>query len=231
MSGVDLEISGAATTAIIGPSGCGKSTLLRLIVGLIMPDTGTILINGQPLVPDGIDELRHRIGYVIQDGGLFPHLTARGNASLVAAYLGWTETRIKKRLEELSVLTRLPRELLEQYPSELSGGQQQRVSLVRALMLDPDLLLLDEPLGALDPMIRYELQQELKAIFSRLNKTVVLVTHDMAEASYFSDHIVLMREGQIIQSGSFGDLKHAPTEPFVAEFIRAQRQVDEGSQT
>ena len=105
------------------------------------------------------------------------------------------------------------------------------VSLVRALMLDPDLLLLDEPLGALDPMIRYELQQELKAIFSRLNKTVVLVTHDMAEASYFSDHIVLMREGQIIQSGSFGDLKHAPTEPFVAEFIRAQRQVDEGSQT
>jgi len=98
-------------------------------------------------------------------------------------------------------------------------------------MLDPDLLLLDEPLGALDPMIRYELQQELKAIFSRLNKTVVLVTHDMAEASYFSDHIVLMREGQIIQSGSFDDLKHAPTEPFVAEFIRAQRQVDEGSQT
>src|SRR5207237_5663714 len=138
---------------------------------------------------------RHAIGYVIQDGGLFPHLTAARNVTLLARHLGHTEHALSTRVYALAELVNIPIDALARYPQQLSGGQRQRVGLMRALMLDPPLLLLDEPLGALDPVTRYELQDELKAIFDNLGKTVILVTHDMAEAAHFAHEIVMMRKG------------------------------------
>jgi osmoprotectant transport system ATP-binding protein len=165
------------------------------------------------------------MGYVIQDGGLFPHLTARGNIALLARHLGWDAARIDARLTALTALTHFPANGLARYPAELSGGQQQRVALMRALMLDPDVLLLDEPLGALDPMIRFELQGELRDIFRRLGKTVVLVTHDMGEAAFLGDTLVLLSDGRIVQQGSAADLVRTPANDLVARFVTAQRHV------
>ena len=218
-----LTLTPGKTTVLIGPSGCGKSTLLRLMIGLITPDTGQVVIGDTPLTPQNAETQRHAIGYVIQDGGLFPHLTASRNVSLLAQYLKKPNSEITPRLSELAQLVQLPEESLSRYPSGLSGGQRQRVGLMRALMLDPPLLLLDEPLGALDPITRSELQTQLKDIFAKLNKTVVLVTHDMGEAAYFGDTIILMRAGKIVQSGTLDDLLHRPSEQYVTDFIRAQR--------
>jgi len=220
---IDLSVERGKTTVLIGPSGCGKSTLLRLIIGLIQPDTGQIQIDGTQLRADKIDIVRRRVGYVIQEGGLFPHLTARGNILLMARHLGRVDTEMRARLGELCVLTRFPENLLGRYPLELSGGQRQRVSLMRALMLSPELLLLDEPLGALDPIVRAALQKDLKEIFARLRQTALLVTHDLAEAAYLGDEIVLVNEGRIVQQGSLADLREKPTSNFVSEFINAQR--------
>jgi osmoprotectant transport system ATP-binding protein len=211
------------TTVLVGPSGCGKSTVLRMIVGLVPSDTGRVLIAGEALGAHNVQRLRHAIGYVIQEGGLFPHLTARENATLLARHLKRSSREIDERLAQLTALVRLPAEALERYPQQLSGGQRQRLGLVRALMLDPPLLLLDEPLGALDPVTRYELQAELKSIFAALEKTVVMVTHDMGEAAYLAHEIVFMREGRIVQRGALADLLERPAEPYVTEFLRAQR--------
>ena len=172
---------------------------------------------------DNVLELRHRMGYVIQDGGLFPHLDARGNAALLARHLGWSEDRVENRLRELLELTHLPADVLDRYPTQLSGGQRQRVSLMRALMLDADVLLLDEPLAALDPMIRADLQQELREIFRTLGKTVVLVTHDIHEAAFLGDTVILLSEGRIVQRGAMRELVERPADPFVTRFINAQR--------
>jgi len=163
------------------------------------------------------------MGYVIQEGGLFPNLSAEGNVFLMARYLGWDKDRIEERIDELCELTKFPKDALNRYPIQISGGQRQRLSLMRALMLDPNILLLDEPLGALDPLIRSELQQDLKEIFSTLGKTVVMVTHDMGEAAFFGDKIVLIKDGQIIQEGNISDLIKTPSNPFVTTFINAQR--------
>src|ERR1700681_3801818 len=219
----NLSIERGKTTVLIGPSGCGKSTLLRLIIRLIEPDSGTIEFDGTSVTAENIDTLRRRIGYVIQEGGLFPHLTARGNILLMPRHLGKPENEIGPRLSELCSLTRFPEDLLDRYPLELSGGQRQRVSLMRALMLSPELLLLDEPLGALDPLVRVSLQKDLKEIFARLQQTALLVTHDLAEAAYLGDEIVLMNEGRIVQQGSIVDLREKPASSFVTEFINAQR--------
>jgi osmoprotectant transport system ATP-binding protein len=219
----NLSIERGKTTVLIGPSGCGKSTLLRLIIGLIEPDSGSIKFDGEPITPDKIGALRRRIGYVIQEGGLFPHLTARANVLLMAHHVGKSREEMQSRLVELCELTRFSDNLLPRYPVELSGGQRQRVSLMRALMLSPELLLLDEPLGALDPLVRASLQKDLKEIFGRLHQTVLFVTHDLAEAIYFGDEIVLMNEGRIVQKGSVADLRERPSDPFVSEFIHAQR--------
>ncbi len=218
-----LSLAPGKTTVLIGPSGCGKSTLLRLMIGLITPDTGRVIIGDTPLTPQNAETERHAIGYVIQDGGLFPHLTAGGNVSLLAQYLGKSSSETQPRISKLAQMVQLPEESLSRYPSGLSGGQRQRVGLMRALMLDPPLLLLDEPLGALDPITRSELQTQLKDIFAKLSKTVVLVTHDMGEAAYFGDTIILMRSGKIVQSGTLDDLLHRPSEKYVTDFIRAQR--------
>jgi osmoprotectant transport system ATP-binding protein len=223
LSPTDLHIASGSTTVLIGPSGCGKSTLLRLIVGLVRPDSGTVTFRGEPMSAQKILLARQRMGYVIQEGGLFPHMRVRDNVILMARYLRRDTGWIEARLEELTDLVHLSMHLMDRYPSELSGGQRQRVSLMRALMLDPELLLLDEPLGALDPMIRYQLQQELRAIFAGLGKTVVMVTHDIAEAAFFADKLVLLRSGRIVQQGSIAELARSPADPFVTEFINAQR--------
>ena len=221
----NLSVESGKTTVLIGPSGCGKSTLLRLIIRLIEPDSGSIEFDGKPVTSNNISILRRRIGYVIQEGGLFPHLPARANVLLMARHIGKSEEETRNRLMELSDLTRFSQKLLPRYPAELSGGQRQRVSLMRALMLSPELLLLDEPLGALDPLVRAALQKDLKEIFTRLRQTVVFVTHDLAEAIYFADRIVLMNEGRIVQNGTITDLRKRPAAPFVSEFINAQRGI------
>ena len=221
----NLSIKRSKTTVLIGPSGCGKSTLLRLIIRLIEPDSGSIEFDGERITLDNIDVLRRRIGYVIQEGGLFPHLTARANILLMARHVRKSREEMQSKLLELSELTRFSDNLLLRFPVELSGGQRQRVSLMRALMLSPELLLLDEPLGALDPLVRASLQKDLKEIFTRLGHTVLFVTHDLAEAIYFGNEIVLMNEGRIVQKGSISDLRERPATPFVSEFINAQRGV------
>jgi osmoprotectant transport system ATP-binding protein len=219
----DLQIPTGETTVLIGPSGCGKSTTLRLMLGLIEPTTGDVFIDDDKLTPDNAREIRHRMGYVIQHGGLFPHLTARENTVLMAEQLGWSTDWIEERLNTLTTKAQFPEGRLEHYPGELSGGQKQRVGIMRAMMLEPDFLLMDEPLGALDPMIRANLQDDLRELFRTLEKTVVIVTHDMNEAAYFGHNIVLMRDGRIVQVGSLEELLEEPNEPFVTEFINAQR--------
>lgn len=223
LDGISLDFETGLTTVLIGPSGCGKSTLLRIVAGLAIPDRGTVEFRGRTLHPEILPEIRRQIGYVIQDGGLFPHLTGRENVAIAAECFGQSRDSIAVRVEELQQLVHLSGTILERYPSQLSGGQKQRISLMRALMLDPAMLLLDEPLGALDPMIRAELQDDLREIFHSLHKTVLLVTHDMGEAVFFGNRIVLMNEGRIVQYGTPSDLLERPADSFVTRFIRAQR--------
>ena len=220
---LDLSLDSGKTWVLLGPSGCGKSTLLKIIVRLVVPDQGTVEFDGQVVDQASAQAFRQRTGYVIQDGGLFPHLTAADNVSLLACYLGWEKSRIRQRMSELANLARLPEEALARYPSELSGGQQQRVALMRALFPDPDLLLLDEPLGALDPIVRRELQTDLRDIFRRLGKTVILVSHDLHEAAFFGGQSLLFREGRLVQRGTIADLIESPAEPFVTRFVTAQQ--------
>jgi osmoprotectant transport system ATP-binding protein len=221
----NLKIETGLTTVLIGPSGSGKSTLLRLIIGLVRPESGHVYFNGTEVLPHSALSLRKKMGYVIQEGGLFPHLTVRGNVTLMARYQKWESGKVERRLHELADIMRFPLDGLDRFPAQLSGGQRQRVSLMRALMLDPDVLLLDEPLGALDPMIRTELQADLKRIFQALKKTVVLVTHDMGEAAFFGDLIIILDKGRIIQTGTLQELLQSPAEPFVTHFINAQRSL------
>ncbi len=220
---VSLDVTAGRTTALIGPSGCGKSTVLRLLVGLVRPSDGEVMVGDVLVGRDTERAVRRTVGYVIQEGGLFPHMTARRNVTLAARHAGWTPERIGERLETLVALTSFPGDALDRYPLQLSGGQRQRLALMRGLMLDPDVLLLDEPFAALDPVVRHELQEELRAIFERLGKTVVLVTHDLAEASFLGHEIVLMDAGRIVQRGAFRDFVDAPATPFVTRFVRAQR--------
>ena len=218
-----LRLEPGKTTVLIGPSGCGKSTLLRIMIGLVEPDQGQVLFGGEPVTATNVMEVRRKIGYVIQDGGLFPHLSARDNVGLLARYLGWDKARVEARVVELAELTRLPHEALDRYPAQLSGGQRQRLGIMRALVLDPAVLLLDEPMGALDPLVRYDLQEDLRKIFQSLNKTVAMVTHDMGEAGFFGDRVLLLGGGRIVQEGSLDDLIDNPADDFVQRFVSAQR--------
>jgi osmoprotectant transport system ATP-binding protein len=226
---ISLAFSAGSTTALIGSSGSGKSTILRLLLGLEWADSGQVKADDRVLDSTRVLELRRRVGYVIQDGGLFPHLTALGNLALLPRHLGWDKKQILERAEELAELTHLPQEVLQRFPAELSGGQRQRVALVRGLMLNPDALLLDEPLGALDPIVRHELQDELKRIFHQLGKTVIVVTHDLAEAAWFAERLVLLRDGRVVQDGTLADFRAHPAAPFVSHFVGAQRRLPEPS--
>lgn len=195
---VSLRVASGETVALIGPSGCGKSSLLKAVIGLVAPSRGRVAVDGVELTAANALELRRRVGYVIQSGGLFPHLSAVDNITLAARYLRRDAKWIDARVDELADLVQLRREVLQRFPTNLSGGQSQRVGLMRALMLDPAVLLLDEPLGALDPMVRHGLQEELRALFERLRKTVVIVTHDMAEAFALATRIAVLNDAAIV---------------------------------
>ena len=227
LDAVSLDFEAGTVTAVIGSSGSGKSTLLRLLLGLEWPDEGQVIVDGHPLAFARRLDVRRRIGTVIQEGGLFPHLSARDNLALLPRHLGWSATRIDDRAQELSKLVRLSPTLLTRYPSQLSGGQRQRVAIMRALMSDPPALLLDEPLGALDPIVRHELQDELKSLFAMLGKTVLLVTHDLPEAAFLAPRLVLMQHGRVVQDGSLADFIDQPASEFVQRFVAAQRRLPE----
>jgi osmoprotectant transport system ATP-binding protein len=214
-----LTLDARASLALVGTSGSGKSTLLKLVMGLTTPDRGTVHVMGQAMTEASRLGLRHAMGYVIQEGGLFPHLTARRNVTLMAEVLDWPKERTVARVDELRALVSLPDDALERHPAELSGGQRQRVGLMRALLLDPPLLLLDEPLGALDAVVRRRLQKDLVSIFRRLEKAVLVVTHDADEAAVLADEIAVMDGGRIVQRGTRAELVAAPATPFVRELL------------
>lgn len=220
---VTLTLEAERTHVLLGASGCGKTTLLRLLAGSMAPDRGEVRIDGAAVVVADPCPLADRLGYVMQEGGLFPHLTAEDNVLLPLLARGGARGPQQARLAELLSLVGLDRTILARYPGQLSGGQRQRVALMRALFGRPRYLLLDEPLGALDPLIRRELQETLKGIFTQLRTTVVMVTHDVAEAAFFGDTITLFHEGTVLQHGSFLDLVHRPQHPYVREFLKAQR--------
>lgn len=217
-----LHIKQGERVALLGLSGSGKTTILKTICGLIIPDQGELAFNEQSITPGTMRGIRQQLGYVVQDGGLFPHLTLFENLALVGREAGLKTDVIEAKARQLAELTQLPYELLNRFPRQVSGGQRQRVGLMRALFLNPTCLLLDEPLGALDPITRRELQDELKDLFTRLNKTVLLVTHDLFEAKHLADRIILLNEGSIAQEGRMEDLIERPANEFVRRFVRAQ---------
>lgn len=220
---LSLSFAGGTVTALVGSSGSGKSTLLRLLLGLERPDRGRVCHAGAEVRDTDLPRIRRAIGYVIQGGGLFPHLKVRANLALLPRHLGWSQAAIDARLQVLTPMVRLDPRLLGRYPAELSGGERQRVALLRALMTDPPALLLDEPLGALDPIIRHALQDELRELFRTLGKTVILVTHDLAEAAYLAPRLVLLRAGRVVQDGSLDEWRARPADGFVRRFLAAQR--------
>ena len=230
LTDVNLKVPRGATHALIGASGAGKTTLLRITLGLIAFDRGYVKIKDQALLSFSPTQWADRIGYVPQEGGLFPHLTGLDNVSLMPRLRGWNKARIADRVEQLRALVELDGGVLRQFPHELSGGQKQRVAIMRAAMMDPEVMLLDEPMAALDPLIRRSLQTELKSIFQRLGKTVLIVTHDLGEAVFIAERIILLHQGKIIQSGTYQELLHQPLDPFVTLFINAQRTLADAVQ-
>jgi osmoprotectant transport system ATP-binding protein len=218
-----LEFPAGTVTAVIGSSGSGKSTLLRLLLGLELPDAGLVRVDGQAVSAANRLAIRRRIGYVIQEGGLFPHLTVRDNLALLPRYLNWSRARIDARALELVELVDIPGSALTRFPLELSGGQRQRVAVMRALMTDPPAMLLDEPLGALDPLVRFDLQERLRELFRVLGKTVVLVTHDLPEAAFIAPRLVLLRDGRVVQDAGAAELYERPANEFVRRFVAAYR--------
>ncbi|HXI77554.1 MAG TPA: ATP-binding cassette domain-containing protein [Steroidobacteraceae bacterium] len=227
---VSLLVPKGATHALIGSSGSGKTTLLRITLGLIPFDRGYVKINDQALLSFTQVEWADRIGYVPQDGGLFPHISGMNNVALIAKLRGWRRAQIEARVEELRKIVDLDPEVLTRFPREMSGGQKQRVSIMRAAMMNPAVMLLDEPMAALDPLIRRSVQQELKSIFQRLDKTVLLVTHDLGEAVFLAEQLTMLHEGRVVQSGSYRDLLLSPANPFVSQFINAQRTLSEAGE-
>jgi osmoprotectant transport system ATP-binding protein len=215
-----LRVASGTTLALLGPSGCGKTTTLRLINRLLDPSAGRVLIDGQASTTFDPIMLRRRIGYVVQDAGLFPHLSAADNVEVVPRLLGWPVGRRVARTRELFALVGLDfAQHAGRYPAQLSGGQRQRVGFARALAADPVLVLMDEPFGALDPITRRRLQDEFLALQARLHKTVVLVTHDVDEAFRLADQVAVMNDGRVEQVGAPAAIRAAPATPFVAEFL------------
>ena len=221
---VSFTVEKGETLGLIGTSGCGKTTLLRMINSLVEPTAGTVFIEGKNIRDTKPVELRRRIGYVIQDVGLFPHYTVEQNVDVVPGLLGWERGRIRERTRELLEQVGLPPgEFLGRLPGELSGGQQQRVGLARALAGDPPIVLLDEPFGALDPITRGKLQEEFKKLRGMLKKTMIMVTHDVFEAFDLCDRICLMDAGKIQQAGTPGELVFSPANELVSSFIESNR--------
>ncbi|AWG01525.1 ABC transporter ATP-binding protein [Clavibacter michiganensis] len=221
VDGITLEIPAGKIVMLVGPSGCGKTTTLKMINRLIEPTEGRVVLGDEDVTGIDGDELRRRIGYVIQAGGLFPHMTVAANIAVVPKMLGWDAARIRARVDELLELVSLdPEQYRDRYPKELSGGQQQRVGVARALAADPPVLLMDEPFGAVDPITRQRLQDELIRIQAELQKTIVIVTHDFDEAVKLGDWIVVFAEGaRIVQYDTPERILAEPADAFVEEFI------------
>ncbi|CAN7598304.1 ABC transporter ATP-binding protein [Rhizobium sp. LjRoot254] len=223
---LSMVVPEGSTVALIGPSGCGKTTTMRMINRLIEPTSGKIFVNETEITKGDPVQLRRHIGYVIQNVGLFPHMTIAENIASVPNLLGWDKARIAKRNEELLHLVGLePKEFLNRYPRQLSGGQRQRIGVARALAADPPVLLMDEPFGAIDPIARTRLQDEFKQILSRVKKTVVLVTHDLDEAIRLGDRIAIMRAGKIVQYDTPDAILSRPVDQFVADFVGIDRAI------
>ncbi|MBY2991148.1 ABC transporter ATP-binding protein [Rhizobium leguminosarum] len=221
-----LDVPEGSTVALIGPSGCGKTTTMRMINRLIEPTEGRILVNGEDVTKADPVQLRRHIGYVIQNVGLFPHMTIAENIAAVPNLLGWEQKRIAARTKELLDLVGLdPQEMLKRYPRQLSGGQRQRIGVARALAADPAVLLMDEPFGAIDPIARARLQDEFRQILKRVRKTVVLVTHDLDEAIRLGDRIAIMRAGKIVQYDTPDAILSGPVDEFVANFVGIDRAI------
>ncbi len=221
VSNLNLEIRSGETLALLGTSGGGKSTTLKMINGLIRPTSGRVFFEGRPLDYRRIYATRLKMGYVIQEVGLFPHLTVFKNIAIMARMLKWEKEKMESRVVELLDLVGLdPKRYLDKFPSQLSGGEGQRVGVARSLMLDPPCLLMDEPFGALDPITRSQLQNDFLKLEGLLKKTVVLVTHDVGEAFKLADRIALMHQGRLIQCDAPEALRSAPVNEFVREFIK-----------
>ena len=221
---LDLDVPDGTTCVLIGPSGCGKTSTMRIVNRLIEPSAGRIVVEGQDVTHVDAVELRRRIGYVIQQVGLFPHMTIAQNVATVPQLLGWPGPRIAQRVEEMLALVGLePAQFLDRYPRHLSGGQRQRVGVARALAADPPVMLMDEPFGAVDPIVRAGLQAELLGILRRLAKTVIFVTHDIDEAIRMGDLIAIMKDGRLVQCAPPEELLSSPKDAFVADFVGADR--------
>ncbi|MCY7929743.1 choline ABC transporter ATP-binding protein OpuBA [Bacillus inaquosorum] len=229
VNNVNLKIAKGEFICFIGPSGCGKTTTMKMINRLIEPSAGKIFIDGENIMEQDPVELRRKIGYVIQQIGLFPHMTIQQNISLVPKLLKWPEQQRKERARELLKLVDMGPEYLDRYPHELSGGQQQRIGVLRALAAEPPLILMDEPFGALDPITRDSLQEEFKKLKKTLHKTIVFVTHDMDEAIKLADRIVILKAGEIVQVGTPDDILRNPADEFVEEFIGKERLIQSSS--
>ncbi|HVL82658.1 MAG TPA: ABC transporter ATP-binding protein [Actinomycetota bacterium] len=221
---LSLEIHRGEVVCLVGPSGCGKTTTLKMINRLVEPSSGRILLDGRDVMSVPAPELRRGIGYVIQQGGLFPHRTVAANIGTVPGLLGWSKERISARVADLLDLVGLDRDLASRYPSELSGGQQQRVGVARALAADPPVLLMDEPFGAVDPIVRQRLQDELLALQTQLRKTIVFVTHDIDEAIRLGDRVAVLNVGGVLeQYGSPDEVLAEPANGFVEAFLGSER--------
>jgi osmoprotectant transport system ATP-binding protein len=217
---VSLDVAPASTVALLGPSGSGKTTTLKLINRLVTPTAGEVWVNGVDVACTDPITLRRQIGYVVQEAGLFPHLTVRENVELMPRLLRWPDSKRRTRTEELFALLGLDvGQHAGRYPAELSGGQRQRVGLARALVTDPPIVLMDEPFGALDPLTRRRLQREFRTLNATLHKTVVLVTHDVEEAFFLADRVAVLAAGAVAQFGTPEEVRRAPTSEFVAGFL------------
>ena len=216
---LSLALPSGQTTAIVGASGSGKTTLLQMVNALERPDSGSLQVFGEPIPQHQLQQFRHRIGYAVQGAGLFPHLSARDNVTLVARLLGWSEQRIQQRFAELLQAMALPANVADRPPRELSGGQQQRLGLCRALMLSPDMLLLDEPFSAVDPVTRLGLYERFEEVQQIHAVSTLLVTHDIREARRLADVLVVLDQGRIVQSGSPDDVFADPASPYVERLI------------
>jgi osmoprotectant transport system ATP-binding protein len=219
VSDVSLEIEGGAFFVLAGPSGCGKSTMLRMINAMIAPDKGEIFVRGENVQANDPEKLRRSIGYVIQSAGLFPHWTAADNILAVPRLLKWSPSKCAARLDTLVALLKIDPTLLNRYPRQLSGGQQQRIGIARALAADPDIVLMDEPFAALDPVSRVALQDELRGIHARGGKTIIFVTHDMDEALRLATGMAVMQNGRLVQTGAPASILLTPADDFVRAFL------------
>lgn len=216
---ISLALPRNVTTALVGESGSGKSTLLQIINGLVIPESGDVRLDGELLDYDNLPALRRRMGYAVQGAGLFPHMTVERNITLMAQLEAWPREKIDERYHHLLDLLELPAEFSDRYPHSLSGGQQQRVSLCRAMMLNPPLLLLDEPFSALDPITREGIHQEFIRIAQAESRSIILVTHDMAEAVKLAQHLVILKDGEVQQEGDIDAVRAHPDNDYVAQLF------------